>query len=109
MVSLDFFGSKFLPVISVTGEILSEKSISNHCELCYDLWRRILQFGSIHQIDEEKLKKSTIFNPNFDKISKSQKFEGFSPFWSSNSVKPESIQIPEITLLIKEQILLSNG
>jgi len=94
---------------NVTGEILSEKSISNHCELCYDLWRRILQFGSIHQIDEEKLKKSTIFNPNFDKISKSQKFEGFSQFWSSNSVKPENIQIPELTLLIKEKILLSNG
>ena len=93
----------------VTGEMLSEKTLSIHCDLSYDLWRRILQFGSIHEIDEEKLQKSTLFNPNFSKITKNRKTGVLSQFWSSGASDADTVQVPEISLLIKEELQLSNG
>ena len=93
--------------MKVTDVDLSLQILESQIDLCYDLLRRILQFGSIHQLDRNKLSISTIYNPkNQKEIAKVPSKSSFTGWFSNSFSKTEVEEMggPELTFSILEEI-----
>lgn len=91
----------------VTDVDLSLQILESQIDLCYDLLRRILQFGSIHQLDRNKLSISTIYNPkNQKEIAKVPSKSSLTGWFSNSFSKTEVEEMggPELTFSILEEI-----
>lgn len=84
--------------------------LSNHIDLCYDVLRRMFQFGKIHEIDPNKLISSTLFNPKNDAIQSTPKISIFSDMFSKR-LATDVAASPEICCTIHEDLrfLVKNG
>jgi len=91
----------------VTGESLNEKSLTNHIDLCYDVLRRMIQFGFVHEMDAARLCNSTFFNPAFERVqSRAKSAWNFLPFSSVVSQTAAEIAKPEVNLSISEELVM---
>jgi hypothetical protein len=84
--------------------------LSNHIDLCYDVLRRMFQFGKIHEIDPNKLISSTLFNPKNYAIQSTPKISIFSDMFSKR-LATDVATLPEICCTIHEDLrfMVKNG
>ena len=98
--------SKFPKI--VTSEVLSEQTVKTHIDLCYDLFRRIFQFGSIHEIDKNKLIQTTFFNPKYKPLGAPNSGKSWTGFLKSGfgltTQKQQQTTTTELNLTISEEM-----
>lgn len=91
---------------SVTKDKATEQSLINHIDLCYDILRRMIQFGKINETDPTKLISSVFFNPKNELVRHQVEKTTLSSWFGSRAsrTEPKNETLPEINCSISETI-----
>jgi len=86
---------------TAAAESFTPQSSTNNIDLCFDLLRRILQFGRLHEVDSNRLVQSTFFNRK-NEFQQEKPTSLMSKMFASE--KPPEVEIPESCCTVSESL-----